>query len=109
MSALGLYSLLRTRGWSLVRPHPVARHRKPVGMEGMTERTAPLGPATRAKRLGHLGWVIASDVAGRVRHHGLRRTPPPPALVCAPVGFQAGLPAPPSLGASGLISGTTLK
>lgn len=75
MSALGLYSLLRTRGWSLVRPHPVARHREPVGVEGMAERTAPLGPATRAKRLGHLGWVIASDVAGRVRHHGLRRTP----------------------------------
>lgn len=107
MSALGLYSLLRTRGWSLVRPHRVARHRKPVGVEGMAERTAPLGPATRAKRLGHLGWVIASDVAGRARHHGLRRTHP--ALVCAPVGFQAGLPAPPSLGASGLISGTTLK
>lgn len=107
MSALGLYSLLQTRGWSLVRPHPVARHREPVGVEGMAERTAPLGPATLAKRLGHLGWVIASDVAGRARHHSLRRTHP--TLVCAPVGFQAGLPAPPSLGASGLISGTTLK
>lgn len=51
ISASGLYSLLQTQGWSLVRPHPVARHREPVAVEGMAERTTPLSLATCAKRL----------------------------------------------------------